>query len=116
MASMHPNKIALLAAKAVLEAAQPFDFELEGTAFLVAPEARPDRTWPKLSGDRSIEGIDEAADGPWPAAVILKGSWRDGTANLELRLNIWRPRGPTRVTWHCRSSPSLATVRSSGST
>src|SRR5262245_2622437 len=94
MASTQPNKIAFLAAKAVLEAASPFDLQIQGASIHVVALARSDRAWPTLSGGRALQGIDEATDGAWPSTVDLQCKWRDGAVDLALRLNVWRQRGP----------------------
>lgn len=93
MLPMSSNKIAFLAAQAVLDAAQPCELTIAGTAVQVAPSPQPHGAWPKLSGDRILQGLDSTSDGPWPAAVALQCTWRDGSVNLELRLNVWRQRG-----------------------
>ena len=93
MSSTLSNKIAFLAAKALLAAGHPFALEVEGNAVQVLAALQSDRTWPTLSGGRALQGIEESTAGAWPGAVSSRCTWPHGNVDLELRLNIWRQRG-----------------------
>ena len=86
------NRIALRAARSILEAASPMELPLEGTTARVAVERMADPAWP--AGDR--DDLDEAADGPWPGVVRLDCRWDGGRADLLMAAALGRGNGPSR--------------------
>lgn len=79
------NRISLVALRAVLGAAHPFDLSIGGKAIHVSPRAPQAGRWPK-----GPEGLDEQKDGPWPSSVLLDCEWTGGRVTLEMRASVWR--------------------------
>jgi MoxR-like ATPase len=71
------NRIALQAVRAILQAAEPFEIDVEGTLVRVQLERRPPPPWPS-----GTWGLDERLDGPWPQAVLLECAWEGGRTTL----------------------------------
>lgn len=86
------NRIALRAARSILEAASPMELPLEGTTARVAVERLPDPAWPAALRD----DLDEEADGPWPGVVRLDCRWDGGRADLLMAASLGRANAPSR--------------------
>jgi MoxR-like ATPase len=80
------NRIALRAARSILEAASPMELPLEGTTARVTVERLPDPAWPACD----LDDLDEAADGPWPGVVRLDCRWDGGRADLLMAASLGR--------------------------
>jgi 5-methylcytosine-specific restriction protein B len=83
MIRLDANRIALRAAKSILAAAHEFDFELAGKVIAVKCTAQPQPAW------KVTEGLDEAADGPWPASITLVMTWEGGGSRLQMACETW---------------------------
>lgn len=68
------NRIALKSLRSILDAAQPFDLEVEGRRVGVTVDRLPSQPWPK-SG---LVGLDANADGPLPSTVRATCRWEGG--------------------------------------
>ncbi len=79
------NRIALRATRAILDAAHDFTFELAGTTITVKCTTQPAPKWP-----RALQGLDEAADAPWPTPVTIEASWEGGSSRLFALCDFWR--------------------------
>ncbi len=79
------NRIALRASRAILAAAHDFSFELAGTPITVKCAPQPSPKWP-----RPLQGLDEAADAPWPTPVSIEASWSGGSSRLVALCDYWR--------------------------
>ena len=80
------NRIALCAARAVLDAAAPIKLTVEGTPVDVQVERLPAAIWPSAG----LIGLDEKSDGPLPSAVRARCSWPGGSTTLLLSIDWWR--------------------------
>ena len=79
------NSIALRATRNILAAAHDFSFELAGKTISVKCTAQPAPKWP-----RALEGLDEAADAPWPTPLTLDVTWEGGSSRLFALCDFWR--------------------------
>ena len=79
------NRIALRATRAILDAAHDFSFELSGKPITVKCTPQPAPKWP-----RPLQGLDEAADAPWPTPVTIEASWEGGSSRLVALCDFWR--------------------------
>ncbi|EYF04075.1 AAA family ATPase [Chondromyces apiculatus] len=98
MAHEDANRLALRAAREVLEAASAIMLDVGGVSVKVEPMAPPDRDagvdpWPTLPGKRPLPGLRVERDGPWPAPRLLHCSWGTGEVDIEVRVGVWRGRG-----------------------
>lgn len=71
------NRIALRAVRSILQAAEPFEVDVEGTPVKVGVERRAPPPWPA-----GAWGLDERLDGPWPQPVLLQCTWEGGETSL----------------------------------
>lgn len=88
MARKDANRIALRAASAILGAASASRIDIGGRTISITPRTLPRQSWPELQ----LDGISEAEDGPWPAAVELACEWAEGSCALLLSAKHWRPK------------------------
>lgn len=72
------NRIALRAARSILEAAAPFELSLVTASVSVEVERLPGPAWPA----ETIPGLSKSEDGPWPSPVRLRCAWSGGSATL----------------------------------
>jgi 5-methylcytosine-specific restriction protein B len=79
------NRIALRATRSILAAAHDFSFELSGTSIAVKCTPQPAPKWP-----RPLQGLDEAADAPWPTPISIEASWEGGSSRLVALCDFWR--------------------------
>lgn len=77
MARSDANQIALAGIRSVLDAAEPFNFEIGPRRIEVGIERLPERSWPG-----SIMNLDPEVHGPWPRAIRLEFTWDGGRATL----------------------------------
>ncbi len=73
------NQIALRAVREVLAAAHGCELQVAGTAVRVSVTGQEPSEWP-----RTILGLDENRDGPWPQRVSVRCSWEGGAVDLSL--------------------------------
>lgn len=71
------NRIALGAARSILDAAEPFRIEIEGIEIHITSSRLPAGAWPK-----NTWGLDEMRDGPWPQPVLFDCSWSGGKTQI----------------------------------
>ncbi len=83
------HRIALASVRSVLAAAHPFELTIGDTEVEVRVVGQTAREWPSY-----LSGVDEGADGPWPANVLVSCSWEGGSAELALRAHAGRPGNP----------------------
>ncbi len=86
------NQLALRVARATLEAAGDFKLEVEGTLIDIKVERLPQPPWPSAHP----EGLDEAADGPWPRAIRAECTWKGGSRTLLTQATYWKTQGTYR--------------------
>jgi AAA domain, putative AbiEii toxin, Type IV TA system len=94
MSAIHPNQVALFAAKALLDAASSLELDVAGRLVHATVVSRGPALFPELRGGRRPVGLEGLADDLWPASVRLDCAWRDGSIEIELRLAVWRQPGP----------------------
>lgn len=75
------NKIALRAARTILEGARPFDLTVAGVNVTCAVSRAAPRPWP----EKGVQGLESASDGPWPDAVDVECRWADGRVWLQVQ-------------------------------
>ncbi|MBM7112458.1 AAA family ATPase [Archangium primigenium] len=86
------NRIALRAVRSILDAATDLRLEVDGHAVDVRIERLPIRPWPLLRREDQ-DALDEAVDGPWPAAVQAVCTWKGGSQTLRLEATFWSAKG-----------------------
>lgn len=80
------NRIALRAVRSVLDAAQDFQIEVEGTPVTVVIQRLPHEPWPR----EGILGLDEQIDGPLPRTVVAECRWPQGSIRLAVSCSRWQ--------------------------
>ncbi|KYG01892.1 hypothetical protein BE21_55675 [Sorangium cellulosum] len=101
------NRIALRAARAILDAAEPFEVPVEGSIVKVVPQRLPAESWPT-----GTWGLDERKDGPWPSPVLYHCSWPGGKTQIVasamrgggryrdlVAIALTTRRGPQQLVW-----------------
>lgn len=85
MARPDANRIALLAARRILDAAHDFTAEVAGKtlSFRCASLAAP--SWPG-----ALDGLDPESDRPWPTPVAVDVSWDGGASRLVAECDYWK--------------------------
>ncbi len=71
------NRIGLKVVRAILQAAEPFEVDVEGTMVRVEVERQQPPPWPSATW-----GLDERIDGPWPQSVQLDCAWEGGRTQI----------------------------------
>lgn len=95
---LHPNEIAFRAGKAIFEAAQPIEVDVEGTKVTVVVSGK--RAWnrPRLPNNRPLPGLADLPESAWPASLELHATWQRekqrGSVHLGLRLTVLGQPGP----------------------
>jgi hypothetical protein len=84
------NRIAFVAAKAILAAAQPLTLQVAGKQVTCSVAKLPAPEWP----DIELPGLASGQDGPWPSPANIDCSWQGGSAMLRLSADHW-----TRTTY-----------------
>jgi 5-methylcytosine-specific restriction protein B len=79
------HRLSLVIIRSVLEAAHPFDFDIEGTAVHVDVKALPQPSWPRI-----LEHLDEASDGLWPRPVAIEATCDSGSLAIELACGTYQ--------------------------
>jgi AAA domain (dynein-related subfamily) len=79
------NKIALRAARAVLDGARSIELDVAGTK-VSCQVSRGEASWP----DKGVEGLDAESDGPWPAPVEIECRWEGGHCRLRVLAEYYR--------------------------
>jgi MoxR-like ATPase len=80
------NRIALRAARSILEAASPLTLDLSHATARVSVEALSAPSWPA----GRAEDLAEEEDGPWPRAVRVTCAWDRGRAAIVLSAALGR--------------------------
>ncbi|MBN8227992.1 AAA family ATPase [Corallococcus macrosporus] len=84
------NRLALRTARSIVDAAADLRFEVEGNAIDIQIERLPPPPFPTLSAEGQ-EVLDASTDGPWPGAVQVKCSWKEGSRTLLVQADYSRP-------------------------
>jgi hypothetical protein len=80
------NKIAFRAIRNIMEGAKPFEVEVAGTKVTCAVSHGVAPPWP----ERGVQGLEQEAEGPWPAPVDVECRWEGGHCNLLVQCDYWR--------------------------
>ncbi|MFO0586130.1 MAG: ATP-binding protein [Polyangiaceae bacterium] len=93
MSQVHPSRLAFQAARSILAAVHDFDLQIQGTSVHVTHRASLDYDLSDVA-EKQIAGLDKDVDGPWPSTIRVDCEWRGGRVLLDVRLNVWRQKGP----------------------
>lgn len=79
------NAIALRAVRHILREARSTTLDVAGTPVEVDVARLPSPPWPTTQA----LGLNERADGPWPSALRVRCSWKNGSATLLAQTITW---------------------------
>ncbi|WP_163999550.1 AAA family ATPase [Pyxidicoccus caerfyrddinensis] len=98
------NRLALRTARSIVDAAADLRLEIEGTTIDIKVERLPPPLFPTLNAEGQ-EVLEGSTDGPWPGAVQVECSWKEGSRTLLVQADYSRPANVYRHHVALRVSP-----------